>query len=495
MLDLKFSARASVLALVTLACFSTSSVPAFGQESEAVSRQFSAKAGEIVIEAQNLMTSGDYSSALAKLTEAARLSDISAYERSIISQMQGANYYQLDQFRPAISAFEKALATGGLLPKEMDDMRVQIAQLMIASEQYALGAQRLEDYLNGGGPLKPEYIEMLTQAWVNAKDYSRALPWAEKWFVAATPKERKHFDILNFLYNKLNRPDRQADVVKEMIKRWPAEQELWNAWASLFANAGQDDDAFAVTKLLYLGGALTTEPELMKVVQYYSYNDMPYQAAQILEKELNAGRLARDADKLVQLATLFRQAREYARAIPVLEMAATSSGQDRAEKGKLYAQLGEALYNEGFCIRAETAFKQAINRGYDAGKAWTLIATCRYEDVQKQQKLSCDMKPDEMANAPKTKARQATIAAFEKVPSTSKQNRDAKKWISYIKAERLTFDKRCEFEIIIKRKSCFQEIKRAYDGQFVDGKLTLGNVECEAYLAEYDAQYRPLTEG
>jgi len=490
MLRLKLSARASALALMTFACFSALPTHVYAQESETTSRQFSAKAGEIVLEAQTLMTSEDYNEALVKLSEVLGLANTSPYERTIIYQMQGASYYQLDQFGPAITAFEAALAAGGLLPKERKDMQVKIVQLMIANEQPALGAQKLENYLNAGGQLKPEYIGMLTQAWVQAKNYERALPWAEKWFAAANPKERKHFNILNFLYNSLGRPARQADIVTQMIERWPQEKELWDAWASLFAGAEQDEDAFAVTKLLYLGGALTTEAELMKVVQYYSFYDMPYQAAEILEKELNAGRVTRDTDKLVQLSSLFRQAREYARAIPILEAATKSGG-----TGGLYVQLGEALYNEGFCARAESAFKQGIDRGYDAGKAWTLIATCRYEDVQRQQKLSCQMSEAEKSAAPKTKARQSAIAAFEKVPPTSTQTRDAKKWISFIKAERLTFDKRCAFEEQVRIDECMKDIRRAYEGQFVDGKFTLGNPECETYIGTYDKKYRVKETG
>ena len=122
----------------------------------------------------------------------------------------------------------------------------------------------------------------------------------------------------------------------------------------------------------------------MKIVQYYSFYDMPYHAAEILEREMNAGRITSSADKLVQLSDLFRQAREYRRAIPILERAAAQSG-----KAKLYADLGEALYNEGDCAKAEDAFTQAINKGYDRGKSWMLIATCRYEDAQKEDRAVC----------------------------------------------------------------------------------------------------------
>ena len=490
MLRLLFHVRASALTLMTLGCVTAVPVQTHAQETETASRQFSAKAGEKVLEAQNLMTAEKPSAALGVLLEALSVPDLTPYERAIIFQMQGANYYALKQFGPAVTAFEDAVKAGGLNAVETSEMEVKIAQLLIANDQPAFGAERLEAYFKSGGVQKPEYIELLSQAWLQAQNYERALPWVEKWAAAANPKERRHFDSLNFLYSALKRPDRQAEVVKEMIMRWPGERDLWEAWASLFAATGQDEDAYAVKKLLYLGGGLTTEAEILQIVQYYSYYEMPYQAAQILERELKAGRVVRGPEKLVQLASLFRQAREYARAIPVLE-AATKMG----ASGDLYAGLGEALYNEGQCERAETAFRQAIDRGYDAGKAWSHIATCRYEEVQKQQKLNCKMSEDAKDAASRTRARQSTIAAFENVPPTSTQSRDAKKWISFIKAERQTFEKRCEFEERVRRDECFKDIERAYRNQFTNGKFTLGNPSCEVYVAAYYVEYLRNSEG
>lgn len=479
----KHTVRASALALMTLGLMGQA-VFAAAQEPEATSRQFSAKAGEIVLEAQSFITEDNFSAALQKLNTAKNLPNLSPYEFAVIAQMQGASYYQLGQYSQAITALESAIGAGGLPAKDVDILRVKLAQMMIGNGQYVKGAEALERHLKNGGLEKADYVKMLSQAWVQAKRYDRALPWAEKEFAGANPKTRSHYDTLIFLYSNLKMADRQSDVVKEMIARWPNEKPLWDAWASLLAQSGRDEDAFEVSKLLYLGGALTDEADILKVVQYYAYYDMPFQAAKILESEMNAGRVVRQTERLEQLSSLFRQAREYARAIPILEEATKSSN-----SAEIDAQLGEALYNEGQCDRAETAFRQAINRGYDAGKAWTLIATCRYEDVQKHQKLNCAMSKAEMDIAPKTKARQLTLAAFEKVPPTSSQIRDAKKWITFIKAERESLDKRCEFEEKVRRDECFKDIRRAYDGQFVDGKFTLGNSICTAYIDDYNEEY------
>ncbi len=453
-------------------------------------RQFSSKAGQVVNDALTFINGGQHQQALNKLNEALAITDLNPYEKSTIYQMQGSSYYELNNYGAAIGAFENAISAGGLLPNESENLRVNIAQLLIGNGQFAEGAQMLENYLARGGQEKPKYVEYIMQAWVQAENYSRALPWAEKWFRNASPKERKHFDLLNFLYNTLGMPGKQADIVKQMINRWPEDKSLWDAWASMLANGGREQEAFEVTKMLYLGGALNTEADLMKVVQYYSFYDMPYQAAEILEREMSAGRINKDSEKMVQLSNLFRQAREYKRAIPVLEQAAASAG-----KAKLYADLGEALYNEGQCQKAETAFKEAINRGYDAGKSWMLIATCRYESTQKQEQLTCEMSKDQMDSAPITLSRNSAVEAFNQVPSNSRENRNAKKWVSFIRAERDAFDRRCEFEKNIERELCYQKIKGAYDNEIFEGSFKLDDENCMKFKPDYDAAYVVRTTG
>ncbi len=449
-------------------------------------RQFSSKAGAVVNEALTLINSNQHSAALSKLNEALSINPLNAYERATIYQMQGASYYELNQYGPAISAFENSINSGGLLPNEADSLRVNVAQLLIANGQYADGAQRLENYLNNGGQQKPQYVEMLTQAWVQSDNYSRALPWAKKWFDQASPKERKHFDLLNFLYNNLGQPGKQADIVKQMINRWPEDKTLWDAWASMLANGGREQEAFEVTKMLYLGGALNSESDLMKVVQYYSFYDMPFQAAQILEQEMNSGRIAQSSEKLVQLSDLFRQAREYKRAIPILEKAASASSNN-----KLYADLGEALYNEGQCVKAENAFKKAIDLGFDAGKAWMLIGTCRYESAQAEERPSCKGTTQEMRDqTPRAVKRDRALAAFQNVPASSREGGNSKKWMSFIKAEAQAVENRCEFELSTERELCFIKIKQAYDAEIFTGGFKLEDQNCEQFLEKYDSIYR-----
>ena len=463
------------------------------QPAPAEGRQFSAANGQVVAEAQEQLKANNFAGAISQLNGVLG-NDMNAYERSIVHQMLGSAYYEQNNFGQAIQNFESAISAGGLLPNESEALRVNIAQLLIGNGQYARGAQMLEDYLARGGQRKPQYDEYIMQAWVQSENYSRALPYAERWFNSASPKERKHYDLLNFLYNNLGQPGKQADIVKQMINRWPEDKDLWDAWASMLANGGREQEAFEVTKMLYLGGALREQQDLEKVVQYYSFYDMPYQAAEILEKEMQAGRLSRTPERLVQLSNLLRQAREYERAIPVLEQAAGQAG-----TAKLYADLGEAYYNESQCDKAEAAFKNAVSRGYDAGKSWMLIGTCRYEAAQQQDRPECPtVGPGEAypsgfyQSSQWYQARQNALEAFRQVPGSSREASAARKWSSFIGDEGENLSQRCEFEATVEQERCFITIQRAYDNSVFSGGFVLDeeDAQCAAYKDDFDAQFR-----
>jgi len=461
-------------------------------EAAAEGRQFSAAAGEKVNEALQFLNEDNPQGALNTLnTLLSSGSPLNPYEKSTIYQMVGQANNDIGNTAQALSAFQNAINAGGLLPNEVDNIKVVIAQLMIVNGQYREGAQALEDYLRGGGQEKPAYVELLVQAWVEAEDYRRALPWAEKWFNRASPKERKHFDLLNFLYNNLNMPGKQADIVKQMIQKWPEDRTLWDNWASMLGNGGREQDAFEVNKMLYLGGAMTKESDIKKIIQYYSFYEMPYQAAQILEREMRSGRVTRNPENLEELSKYYRTAREYQKAIPILEEAAQSSN-----SAKLYAALGEAYYNEGDCNKAEDSFGKAIARGYDAGKSWMQVANCIYDSTQSAERLDCAMSESQMDNAPITRIRAEAIAAFRKVPAGSRESRNAKKWIKFVSEERDAVERRCVFEQNVEKELCFSKIKLEYDNMaFSGGEFELEDENCEQFKAEYDEKYvRRMTE-
>ena len=187
----------------------------------------------------------------------------------------------------------------------------------------------------------------------------------------------------------------------------------------------------------------------------------------------------------MQLSNLYRQAREYKRAIPILEMAAKASG-----TGKIYADLGEALYKENQCSEAEIAFKKAMALGYDQGKSWTLIGACYYDAAADDSRLNCNMSNAQIKSAPWTVKRKLAVEAYKNVPSISAQSGDANTWKQFINAETRAVERRCGFGEDVRREQCYVAIRHAYSNMIFVEKFEIGDETCAVHKDSYDAKYR-----
>lgn len=188
-------------------------------------RKFSPETGAIVNTTIELMNADDFKASLANMDELLENHELTPFEKSTILQIKGQAFYEVKQTGKAIQAFEDAIDAGGLLDSETSQLRLNIGQLLIGDGQYARGAEMIEQWEHDGNQLTPNHIELLVQAWVSSDNYARALPWAEKWFETANPKERKHYNLLNFLYNHLGLNVRQSILLDEMKERWPEDFE------------------------------------------------------------------------------------------------------------------------------------------------------------------------------------------------------------------------------------------------------------------------------
>lgn len=206
-------------------------------------RQFSSKTGKIVNHTLQSLNEKDFKKTLARLDDALALSNLNPYEKSIIHQMQGQTHYELGDQAKAISAFEAALCSGGLTTEESQAMSLNIGQLYIASGAYDHGADIMEANLDlqSDAEIKPQYVEIITQARVQAEQYDEALPWAERWLAQsnpeanpganpiANPAARAPYDLLNFLYSETGQKTKRADILKQMIHIWPEDDTLTKA--------------------------------------------------------------------------------------------------------------------------------------------------------------------------------------------------------------------------------------------------------------------------
>lgn len=339
--------------------------------------QFSSANAENYLKAETeLMVNENPQAALAALNQL-RAGTLNCYEEGAAIQLSAAIKIQNEDYAGAIRDLEEALRKGYVAPDNRKSSYYNIAQLYLTTDNKEKALEYYDLWMGAGGVPDRSQKWTLAVLYQQMDNFTESLKWAEQVLAADGPNaDRSVYDFLIFLYDKTGNFAKKAELLELLLARDPSDRRLWDAIAGDYFRGGQDRKAFEVQKAMYLAGILQTEDELMRIVNFYNSFDVPYAAAKILEKEMNAGRISKDYQNLELLANLYQVAREFEKAIPVIEEAAR-----RAPDGKMYERLGRSFSELQRWADAETALISAINKGGldNAGLAWVLVGQSRYE--------------------------------------------------------------------------------------------------------------------
>ncbi len=339
--------------------------------------QFSSVNAENYLKAETELMVNENPQAALQALNALRAQELNCYEEGAAMQLSAAIKIQTEDYVGAIADLETMIARGFISGDNVKSTYYNIAQLYLTTDNKEKSLEYYDRWMSAGGVPDRSQKWTLAVLYQQMDRFPEALNWAEQVFAEDGPgAERQVYDFLIFLYDKTGNFAKKAELLEILLARDPTDRQLWDAIAGDYFRGGQERKAFEVQKAMYLGGILQTEDELMRVVNFYNSFDVPYAAAKILEKEMNAGRISATYQRLELLANLYQVAREFDKAIPVIERAA-----EMAPDGKMYERLGRSYSELQNWAEAEEALINAINKGglSDSGLAWVLVGQSRYE--------------------------------------------------------------------------------------------------------------------
>lgn len=339
--------------------------------------QFSSTNAENYLKAETELLVNDNPQAALAALGALRAQQLNCYEEGAALRLGAAIKIQTNDLEGAVADLLLAIDRGYIPTTELKNTYYNISQIYLSADNKEKALEYFGKWMQQGGVPDRNQSWTLAVLYQQMDRFSDALPWAEKVLAAdGANADRSVYDFLIFLYDKTGDFAKKAELLELLLARDPSDRRLWDAIAGDYFRGGQDRKAFEVQKAMYLGGILQTEDELMRIVNFYNSFDVPYAAAKILEKEMNAGRISANYQRLELLANLYQVAREFDKAIPVIERAA-----QMAPDGKMYERLGRSYSELQDWGKAEDALIQAINKGglSDTGLAWVLVGQSRYE--------------------------------------------------------------------------------------------------------------------
>jgi tetratricopeptide (TPR) repeat protein len=222
---------------------------------------------------------------------------------------------------------------------------------------------------------------MMAMAYLQVDQRDQALVHARETFTKSTEPRESWMQLLASLLIDTEAYDEAVPVMEKLSATFP-KKSYYSQLSALYAQLGEHQKALGALEIAYVENLLDDESSLETLAQLYLYNDIPFKAAQVLEKGLSASTISEDAESWRLLANAWLQARERERAMEPLERAAALQAD-----GDGWMQLARIQLEAGQWADARTSLSRALGHGVDSpGTANLLLGIAnvseeRWEDA------------------------------------------------------------------------------------------------------------------
>ena len=356
------------------------------------------KTGKRLNEAIELINQDKYDAARTALAEL-KLDTLSPYERSRVEQIFATIDQAQEKYDGARSHFQAAIAAGGLNEQELKDIQYVICQLYIIEEKWKDGITCLEKWFAVVTKPNSAAYYMLAVAYYQIEDYRRALAPAIKAVELVEKPQEGWLQLVVALYMQLDQYAEAIPVLERLVAMSPEKKNYWLQLSSIYGEEEDYSNALTMMEIPYNGGLLTEDAEFRRLSDLLTMQGIPYRAAQVLLKGLEAKKVKEDQKLLEKLANCWIAAREFDKAVTPLQKAAQMSG-----NGDLFVRLGEVNTQRENWEEAARAFRNAIDKGglRDAGNAHLMLGISLYNQKKHKEALEWFRRASNSAKHKKT---------------------------------------------------------------------------------------------
>lgn len=323
-----------------------------------------------------LIDAGKTGAALARLGELLKSVGQRSYERAVVLQNLGHVQASRGEYGAATRSLAESLSLKSLPETTEQQMRYNLAQLYLASEEPARAITVLEAWFGQADSPPASAWLLLGHTHAELGNYRKAIPAMKRAIELSDSPPADWYENLLAMHYELREFRDCAALLERMIRLFPDRDDYWRQLSGIRMTLNQPAQALAVMELMMRSGRLTREPELAQLARLYLYQEIPYKAARLLEDAMKAGQVRKSADNRTLLATAWALARERDRAIRSYRLAAQAS--TSADVDFTLAQL--YLEDERWTDAARTLEKALEKPDLKTpGTAWLLLGIARYE--------------------------------------------------------------------------------------------------------------------
>ena len=302
--------------------------------------------------------------------------------RTDLYVLKGSAMYQQKQYKEMIPIIKKAIS----IAEEANAFRLEQRQKNIAevASKYRVKYDRDQvDYISLASQIKIKLKEELAQTrknnekYVEIEDAIKSIE-ADIKNLAIGPTKENWWLLLRAAYFELEQMDNVKTVLQRLVIEW-SKKEYWTQLSAFYGQDKQEKEQMAAYQTAYHEGFLEKSSEFVQMAQLYLSVEAPYEAARILQKAIDEGKVDKEEKNWKLLAQAWFLAQYDKEAIVALREAAKLS-----DDGELDIRLARSLSNMANfkdCIEAaQTAIKKGDLKRLD--ESYITLGMCHFEEAR-----------------------------------------------------------------------------------------------------------------
>jgi len=249
------------------------------------------------------------------------------YLQAILNQALAQVEWSRENFDAALRYFEKAVQLDALPDLAHFSLMYQIAQLYFMKDRYQDALDRLELWFCKSPP-----ENITAEAWVlkaailarqgNYLETLKAIDVAIS--MSENPKEQ-WYQLKLAAHYELEQYPQAAETLETIISHWPDRKVYWIQLSQIYYKLKQEEKALAIMALAYRRNMLDKRSDITYLSSLYSNANVPYKAAEVLEKGINNGVVESTENYWTATADSWYAAEELEKALSAYEKAGKAS--------------------------------------------------------------------------------------------------------------------------------------------------------------------------
>lgn len=285
---------------------------------------------------------------------------VNDYQKAVLNQATAQVEWARGNYDEALAGFESAVELDALPDHAHFGLMYQIAQLYYMKDRYDEALDKLALWMCKVSKEKITDVAYVLQAslYAQKKDWKNVIIAIETAISMSEDPKESWYQMKLAAHFELEQFPKAAQTLEILIQKWPDKKTYWVQLSQIYYKLKMSDEALSVMALAYRRNMLDKETDLMYLSNLYSNGEVPFKAAQVLQKGIEAGTVKSSKKNWTIVADSWYSAQEMENALAAYEKAGQASEDGEIDLRRAYILVDMERWGD-----ALDAAKSAIEKG------------------------------------------------------------------------------------------------------------------------------------